>query len=422
MSIVIEIEGGAKNVGPEARRKLRNLIKYYMKKPHPFTACVRDNTKRFGLEGAKRVCATLKDIGTGTTHWRKGGHKASLDDDIDAAIDQLLADTDGNVDGLVAAMVDAIAVEAVNELTNNKPLLTTVSDIPIIKTGIEYPLASGPTTFTPEDLASAVAAQDDPAIPQPRIWIGHPDDKRVHGERRNGPASGEPALGKVCNMRLTEDGHCIVGDLTGVPIWLANIMSSAFPSRSIEGRFNLKTPTGKQHRLVISGLALLGVVWPGVLTIEDIASLYTEEGPDVEIVDATPEQPVTVTATLDRKLSAQVTVEDLRRAWYDSMKGDPSAYNWWLRSIYIEPNELIVDADDGGTLYRQTFTVKGDKVKFGKMKKVKIKYVNASHGGIESEPINPERSHVAKFDAPPKALTVSIKPTSYLEIKIGGMK
>jgi hypothetical protein len=310
----------------------------------------------------------------------------------------------------------------VSELTKSKPQLTTVADVQIIKTGIEYPLATGPTTFTEEDLAAAVAAQSDPAIPQPRIWIGHPDDTRIHGERMGPVPSGEPAVGKVCDMRLTEDGNCIVGDLTGVPVWLANIMSSCFPSRSIEGRFNLKTPTGKNHRLVISGLALLGVVWPGVMTIEDLASLYTEKGPKVQVTMATSDDPITVTAAVARHLSAQVTVEDLRRAWYTSVQGDPDKFNWWLRSIYIDPNELIVDADDGGTLYRQSFTVKGDNVKFGKLKKVKIKYVNASHGGVEAEPVNESRQHIARFDEPERVLIVSTKPTgNYIEIKIGGL-
>lgn len=59
------------SVGLAARKHLQGLIDFYMKKPHPFEACVHDNTKRFGEEGAKRVCATLKDIGVGNTHWRK---------------------------------------------------------------------------------------------------------------------------------------------------------------------------------------------------------------------------------------------------------------------------------------------------------------------------------------------------------------
>lgn len=62
----------AKDVGPGARKKLKGLLKHYAKMKRPFTACVRDNTKRFGREGAERVCATLKDIIRGTTKWRKG--------------------------------------------------------------------------------------------------------------------------------------------------------------------------------------------------------------------------------------------------------------------------------------------------------------------------------------------------------------
>lgn len=65
----------SKNVGPEARRKLSGLLKYYAKKPHPFRACVRDNRKRFGPGRTEAVCATLKDIIRGTTHWRNNKDK-----------------------------------------------------------------------------------------------------------------------------------------------------------------------------------------------------------------------------------------------------------------------------------------------------------------------------------------------------------
>jgi hypothetical protein len=62
----------ADTVGPHARHKLRGLLRYYAKKDHPFTACVHDNMKRFGPNRTERVCATVKDIIRGTTHWR--GH------------------------------------------------------------------------------------------------------------------------------------------------------------------------------------------------------------------------------------------------------------------------------------------------------------------------------------------------------------
>ena len=64
-------------VGPATRHKLKGLISYYRKKPHPWQACVNDYTKRFGPEGAKKVCSVLTDLEKGTTHWRKGGHHSA---------------------------------------------------------------------------------------------------------------------------------------------------------------------------------------------------------------------------------------------------------------------------------------------------------------------------------------------------------
>lgn len=93
---------GPKNyqlVGPEKRKKLKGLIDHYRKMAHPFTACVRDNTKRFGAERAKKVCAVLTDLEKNTTKWRSGGRRAtsmSLDEVATTAaaptIDQELFD------------------------------------------------------------------------------------------------------------------------------------------------------------------------------------------------------------------------------------------------------------------------------------------------------------------------------------------
>jgi hypothetical protein len=308
---------------------------------------------------------------------------------------------EGCLSNVALSMAELLAAQtltgsAIQALQDSPPLLTTRANVEICSTGIEYPLSSGPTTFTPEDLAHAVAAQDDPAITQPRIWLGHPDDPRIHGKRASGgPPSGEPAIGKVTSMRLVEEGNTIVGDLEGIPLWLNSILASAFPSRSIEGNFDVETVTGHKWRLVINGLALLGVVWPGVSTLEDIASLYTEAGPaDVEIIKATREQPVTVIAAGARQVVGQVTVEDLRRQYYESLTGDQVW--WWVRAIYLDPNELIVD-DDEGSLYRVKFEINGEEISFNEPKEVKIKYVNASNGGIAAETINPNRTHVALF-------------------------
>lgn len=70
---------GTANVSPEDRRKLLPLLKYYRSKAHPFTACYRDQIKH-GLtpDHAKRRCAVLKDLITGTTKWRGKETKAKV--------------------------------------------------------------------------------------------------------------------------------------------------------------------------------------------------------------------------------------------------------------------------------------------------------------------------------------------------------
>lgn len=69
-----------KQVTPEERARLKGLIEHYRKEPHPFTACVRDNRKRFGPGRVERICAVLKDLIEGGTDWRKGSKAMSEDD------------------------------------------------------------------------------------------------------------------------------------------------------------------------------------------------------------------------------------------------------------------------------------------------------------------------------------------------------
>jgi hypothetical protein len=63
----------AKDVGPAARAQLASLLRHYASKPHPFSTCVRDNTKRWGKETAERRCSVIKDLIVGNTNWRGKG-------------------------------------------------------------------------------------------------------------------------------------------------------------------------------------------------------------------------------------------------------------------------------------------------------------------------------------------------------------
>jgi Caudovirus prohead serine protease len=92
---------GAGDVGPHAREKLRALIRYYMSKAHPWAECVRDNSRRFGPEGAKRVCAVLKDLGEGTTRWRKAAPRRDY-------VQELWDAAGGNLPGLMPMWRDWI--------------------------------------------------------------------------------------------------------------------------------------------------------------------------------------------------------------------------------------------------------------------------------------------------------------------------
>lgn len=64
-----------KQIGPAESKKLSPLVQHYRKMAHGFTQCVRDNTKRFGEERAKKICAVVKDKGRRSTKWRNGGEK-----------------------------------------------------------------------------------------------------------------------------------------------------------------------------------------------------------------------------------------------------------------------------------------------------------------------------------------------------------
>jgi hypothetical protein len=68
------ISKGTANVSASDKKKLKGLLRHYGKMKHPFTACVRDNRKRFGSH-TEEYCAVLKDLIVGSTKWRGKGKK-----------------------------------------------------------------------------------------------------------------------------------------------------------------------------------------------------------------------------------------------------------------------------------------------------------------------------------------------------------
>lgn len=251
--------------------------------------------------------------------------------------------------------------------------LVTVPDVELATTGIEYQLGSGPHTFTQAELEAAVdAANNDPGVKTPRLKPGH-----------DGPlselvgASDQPALGVAANLRMSDDRQSIMADYVGVPKWFADVLPSVYPSRSIEGDLDVESGTGKKHALVITAVSLLGVTMPGISTIDDLKQICSAEGPELTVLAKTGDDMAKVTAAVD--------MEDIRRQYYDQL--DAAQQWWWVRTIRLNPNELIVD-DDSGDLYRVPFEVSGeDSIDFGDAVEVKVEYVDIAASSGDTPPV-----------------------------------
>jgi len=128
-----------------------------------------------------------------------------------------------------------------------------------------WQLASGPLDVTAEMLADAARYAQRPGSRPSPVKLGH-TDPRFTGD-------GEPALGWLANLRVEDDnGPVLMGDITGMPDWLAAAAPTAWPDRSVEGWADYEVD-GETYGLIIDGLALLGVTPPGMSTIRSLRDL-----------------------------------------------------------------------------------------------------------------------------------------------------
>lgn len=242
---------------------------------------------------------------------------------------------------------------------------------------------------TAEDMAAAVAALDCPAVRRPILKFGHTGE----------PGEGDPAIGVVDNLRLTEEGQTLVGDFVGVPAWLAeadsegrSVIASAYPDRSGEWEHDYVCQLGHTHPFVLHAMSLLGVKRPGIGTLESLYDLYTK-APEKEVAMAN--APVALAGT---------TTDEVRKAYYNG----PAASNYylWIREMYVDPPELIVEDDKDDTLLRVPYTVSGDgEVEFGDGQAVKVEYVAARASAGK-----PAVAFASHAEARPKAATQTPPP------------
>lgn len=262
--------------------------------------------------------------------------------------------------------------------------LSTVANVELMHTG-QWDISTGRVTVTTDDLVAAVASQDCPAVRRPILKLGHDEPDHTDGIRWDG----EPSIGWVADMRLAEDGRMLVGDYVGMPGWLGDVIASAYPDRSAEWVYDYRCQLGHTHPVVVTAMALLGVVAPGIGTLQslqDVAALY---GVQAATEPTTAPGAVPVTFRLRAQggampnprpamVAASVSVEDVRRAYYS----DNPSWDVYIEEFQLDPPQLIVVNDATGTRQRIPVTIgDGDgeaAVQFGDPVSVVIRYDDAA--------------------------------------------
>lgn len=280
------------------------------------------------------------------------------------------------------------------------PRLARLNDVELMHAGTWAIALGGEQTFTRDDFAAAIDALSCPAIARPHLKLGHFDPRW----------DGEPAVGWVDNMRMTDSGRTLTCDWVGMPDWLGQIAASAYPSRSVEGCRNFRCQIGHTHKFVLTAVALLGVTPPGIGTLDSlqdhpsltdhVRALY---GVAASADDEPGGEPVTVTIHATKEeapvpdsrpelVAAAVTVDELRTAFHSQ-----AAWDFWITEIQLDPLQLIVTSDSNGETYRVPVSIgtDGDSFVFGAPVAVEVTYVDSN----ENEP-------VAAAAAKPKPLAV----------------
>ena len=231
------------------------------------------------------------------------------------------------------------------------PALATVPDVELCAVGT-WNASTGTTTFTREDLAECVAALDCPGVRNPVLKLGHNEDDGA-GLRWDG----EPTIGWISNMRLADNDAKVVGDYTGMPGWLASVLPSAYPDRSIEMYRPFVCQIGHRHPAVITAVALLGVSHPavGVLqSLQDVAALYeVQPAPTVQAVAVRHDNIVYLTSAAPAKAADGASSMDataVQQAWQDAVDAVMEAWPDVAEDQRDQLADQIEAAIDGGDL------------------------------------------------------------------------
>lgn len=265
--------------------------------------------------------------------------------------------------------------------------LDTIFGVELVSVG-EWLTSTGPAKFTKAHLEGIIASQEDPFIKPPRLILGHTPDEEPYAESvspngKDGFFGEQPTIGKFVNLHLNKTEDTIIADLVGVPKWLADIMPTAFPNRSVEVYYNVQTKAGVKYAAIMPRVAALGINLPAVASLEDLQILYSEEGPDgVELVHIG--ERIAASAPGTTFVKASIDVEAVRQAYYDEFaQGD--RFWWWLKAMFVNPTIIIALDDDTGALYAVPWSSTSDAVTFGEPSEVFMQYVETDSGRVAAQ-------------------------------------
>lgn len=239
----------AKNVA-----KLKGIIEHYKGMEHGFTTCVRDQVKH-GLsdDHAKRRCAVVKDLGEGTTKWRKGG-KAKVDEHLEYAIAEawgrIVAVEDTLGAGMSVALVESSGAGWTPQL---RVLAEGMRGDYTLLALAGHPLAEAVfglgEAFTPTAVAQAQGSV---------IGSGGKVKKKTYADQGKGTPS-------VSSFDTKKHPHAAAGSANGGQFVQSG--SSGAEVRSVQhrigakvdGQFGAKTTAAvkrfqREHRLVVDGV------------------------------------------------------------------------------------------------------------------------------------------------------------------------
>jgi hypothetical protein len=210
--------------------------------------------------------------------------------------------------------------------------------VPICALGT-WQAATGEWHVTPDQLRDAVVAQHDPAFRTPVLKLGHVDSRFTDGQILG---DGQPAVGRLENLRLSPDGSQLLADLVGIPAWLDDVLDSAYPSRSIEALTGVETAAGAHYAMVVTGLALLGEATPAIETLADLADLFgvtrdVDAYTAAATVAASALPPTPVEAAMPTRALGQVvasaSIDELCRAAEEWAETQDCLGDCWVRDV-----------------------------------------------------------------------------------------